>query len=174
MDDARGRVPLRCCMPAGHPEGLCAWNALGVIDSGAAVGHSGGGGAVGHGGYTISSVLHFYDCGIHPRSSEWEPQLADNRCPICFSAVDHPPHYGGADSPYEVIKVILAWGLGFCLGNVVKYVARAGKKRGTETPRGSREGPMVSGPGNHGAGREIMEAEVRLLGLFAGERSPGA
>lgn len=43
-------------------------------------------------------------------------------------AVDHPPHYGGADNPYEAIKVIEAWELGFCLGNAVKYVARAGKK----------------------------------------------
>lgn len=44
-------------------------------------------------------------------------------------AVEHPAHYGG-DTTYEVIKVIEAWGLGFVLGNVVKYVARAGKKPG--------------------------------------------
>lgn len=43
-------------------------------------------------------------------------------------AVDHPAHYGGADNPYEAIKVIQAWGLGFCLGNTVKYIARVGKK----------------------------------------------
>lgn len=43
-------------------------------------------------------------------------------------AVNHPAHYGGADNPYEAIKVIDAWGLGFCLGNAVKYIARAGKK----------------------------------------------
>lgn len=43
-------------------------------------------------------------------------------------AVNHPKHYGGADDPYEAIKVVEAWSLGFCLGNVVKYVARAGKK----------------------------------------------
>lgn len=42
--------------------------------------------------------------------------------------VNHPDHYGGEDNPYEVIKVIEAWGLGFHLGNNVKYVARAGKK----------------------------------------------
>lgn len=41
--------------------------------------------------------------------------------------VNHPPHYGG-DTTYEVIKVIEAWGLGFHLGNSVKYIARAGKK----------------------------------------------
>lgn len=44
------------------------------------------------------------------------------------SAVDHPSHYGGADNPYEAIKVIEAWALGFDLGNVVKYIARSDKK----------------------------------------------
>ena len=43
-------------------------------------------------------------------------------------AVDHPPHYGGADNPYEAIKVIEAWRLGFHLGNAVKYICRAGRK----------------------------------------------
>jgi len=42
--------------------------------------------------------------------------------------VDHPQHYGGADNPYEAIKVIEAWDLGFCLGNTIKYISRAGKK----------------------------------------------
>jgi len=45
-------------------------------------------------------------------------------------AVNHPAHYGGEDDPYEAIKVIEAWGLGFHLGNTVKYVSRAGKKSG--------------------------------------------
>jgi hypothetical protein len=52
-------------------------------------------------------------------------------CPGCFKnkeAVDHPAHYGGADDPYEAIKVIEAWQLGFHLGNTVKYISRAGKK----------------------------------------------
>ena len=42
--------------------------------------------------------------------------------------VNNPTHYGGADNTYEAIKVIDAWGLGFCLGNTVKYISRAGKK----------------------------------------------
>jgi hypothetical protein len=42
-------------------------------------------------------------------------------------AVNHPSYYGG-DTVYEVIKVIEAWSLGFCLGSAVKYIARAGKK----------------------------------------------
>lgn len=40
--------------------------------------------------------------------------------------INHPPHYtmGGI----EVIDAIEAWGLGFRLANVVKYVARADRK----------------------------------------------
>jgi len=43
-------------------------------------------------------------------------------------AVNNPAHYGGADNPYEAIKVIDAWDLGFNLGNTVKYIARCGTK----------------------------------------------
>lgn len=42
--------------------------------------------------------------------------------------VNHPQHYGGENNPYEAIKVIDAWDLGFNLGNTVKYIARNGKK----------------------------------------------
>jgi hypothetical protein len=41
--------------------------------------------------------------------------------------VNHPSHYH-ADSGIEVIDAIEAWGLGFSLGNAVKYIARAGHK----------------------------------------------
>jgi len=42
-------------------------------------------------------------------------------------SIDHPPYYiaGGI----EAIDVIEAFGLDFALGNVVKYVLRAGRKR---------------------------------------------
>lgn len=43
-------------------------------------------------------------------------------------SINHPQHYGGEDNQYEAIKVIDAWGLDFCLGNIVKYISRAGKK----------------------------------------------
>jgi hypothetical protein len=41
-----------------------------------------------------------------------------------------PGYYGGKDNPYEVFRVLEEWGLDkdFYLGNVIKYVARAGKK----------------------------------------------
>lgn len=42
--------------------------------------------------------------------------------------VNHPSHYGGENNLYEAIKVIEAWGLGFSLGNAVKYISRCGKK----------------------------------------------
>lgn len=44
-------------------------------------------------------------------------------------SVNHPAHYGGADDPYEVIKVCEAWGLDedAYLFNVVKYVGRPSK-----------------------------------------------
>ena len=44
--------------------------------------------------------------------------------------VNHPPHYKGGG--IEVIDFIEAKQLGYNLGNVVKYVSRAGKK-GTDT-----------------------------------------
>ena len=44
--------------------------------------------------------------------------------------INHPSHYGGKDNTYEAIRVIEAWDLGFCLGNVVKYISREGKKEG--------------------------------------------
>ncbi len=43
--------------------------------------------------------------------------------------VNHPDHYKfGVNNEYEAIKVIDAWGLGFSLGNTIKYISRAGKK----------------------------------------------
>ena len=45
-----------------------------------------------------------------------------------LQAVDHPALDGGAETTSEAIKVIEAWELGFNLGNVVKYISRAGKK----------------------------------------------
>ncbi len=48
--------------------------------------------------------------------------------PAVVDLVNHPAHYGGKDNPYEAIKVIEAWGLGFCLGNTVKYISRVGLK----------------------------------------------
>lgn len=40
--------------------------------------------------------------------------------------INHPDYYSG--NGIEAIDVIEAWGLDFCLGNTVKYIARQGKK----------------------------------------------
>lgn len=40
--------------------------------------------------------------------------------------VDHPPHYKG--NGLESIEVIEGWGLGFHLGNAMKYIIRADRK----------------------------------------------
>jgi hypothetical protein len=68
---------------------------------------------------------------------EYSKKVLDNMpkwAPICTPTEQpsalRPNHYGGADSTYEVFKVLEAWELDkdFYLGNVIKYVARAGKK----------------------------------------------
>lgn len=41
-------------------------------------------------------------------------------------AVNHPSHYNTGS--IEVIDAIEDWGLGFALGNAVKYIARAAHK----------------------------------------------
>ncbi len=43
-------------------------------------------------------------------------------------AINHPDHYGGVNNPYEAIKVIEALNFNFHIGNVFKYISRAGKK----------------------------------------------
>ena len=69
--------------------------------------------------------------------------LRSHQCPRCGDtaltasffkeAVNHPAHYGGADNPYEAIKVIEAWKLGFNLGNTVKYISRHADKESALT-----------------------------------------
>jgi hypothetical protein len=46
--------------------------------------------------------------------------------------INHPQHYGGADNPYEAIKVIEAYQMNFLEGNVLKYLLRYKKKNGLE------------------------------------------
>lgn len=64
------------------------------------------------------------------------PETGNRRClhnvAEALKAVDkinHPPHYTA--SGIEPIDVIESWNLGFCLGNTVKYIARA-KHKGSE------------------------------------------
>jgi hypothetical protein len=45
-------------------------------------------------------------------------------------AVNHPSHY--TFGKYEVVDVLHDWNLRYPLGNILKYVARSGKKGGNE------------------------------------------
>jgi hypothetical protein len=47
-------------------------------------------------------------------------------------AVNGPEYYGGKGNVYEAINVIEAYGMGFCDGNVLKYLLRYKKKNGIE------------------------------------------
>ena len=48
---------------------------------------------------------------------EWQDARVD--------MVNRPPHYSAGIEPIDAIE---SWGLGFCLGNAVKYIARAEHK----------------------------------------------
>lgn len=61
---------------------------------------------------------------VHEQVDELIHPVEEPETPV----IDHPAYYGGADDPYEAIKVIEAWGLGYNLGNALKYISRAGKK----------------------------------------------
>lgn len=50
--------------------------------------------------------------------------------PVPNDPVEHPSHY--TRGRFEVIEVIEDWGLSYHLGNVVKYIARAGHKDPTK------------------------------------------
>lgn len=57
------------------------------------------------------------------------PKDISNRI-VTLDEGPRPQYYGGKDNPYEVFRVLEAWELDndFYLGNVIKYLARAGKK----------------------------------------------
>ena len=59
-----------------------------------------------------------------------QPKKQQNNQQPKKPAINHPDHY--MPGVFEAINVIEAWDLNFCLGNVVKYVARAGKKDPTK------------------------------------------
>jgi hypothetical protein len=73
-------------------------------------------------------ILKLYKC-YNMNQREVKVTIDDDTPKV--ELVNHPKHYGGKDNPYEAIKVIEAWDLGFCLGNTVKYISRAGKKDDT-------------------------------------------
>ena len=75
----------------------------------------------------------FFGFGCNSRKKKWldqpvfdcdeaDPENEENK----NDPVNHPSHY--TDGKIEVINYIEDKDLGFCLGNAVKYISRAGKK----------------------------------------------
>jgi len=58
--------------------------------------------------------------------SNMDKQVLGGSNPATPDAIHKPSHY--TYSTIETIDVIEAWNLDFCLGNVLKYVSRAGHK----------------------------------------------
>ena len=80
--------------------------------------------------FYVFECAHWYltDPDIYNLFSEIESIYEIGITSSGYSKVDHPNHYGGKDNPYETIKIIENLGFGFHIGNVFKYIARAGKK----------------------------------------------
>ncbi len=89
----------------------------------------------------IKQIVHYIVSDTHfacgPKRGEGYSAVINHRhvtCVPCLDApllskINAPKHY--VQSGVEPIVPITAWKLGFCLGNVVKYIARA-KHKGTE------------------------------------------
>lgn len=87
---------------------------------------------------------HRSDCFYYSGAYATYPAETPPSPPAAADQVNNPPHYGGADNPYEAIKVIEAWLTpeqfhGFCIGNVAKYLSRAGRKEGEPTEKDLRK-----------------------------------
>lgn len=93
----------------------------------------------------INGAHHVPGCTLFERTTRLAKALDEERREAerregarrADEAYNHPAHYGGADNPYETIKVLANWltdeqMTGFCIGNAIKYVSRAGKKDPTK------------------------------------------
>lgn len=56
-----------------------------------------------------------------------DASVSDYEAVVDHGGINHPPHYCEGRS-IETIDVIENWGLDYHLGNVVKYISRAGRK----------------------------------------------
>jgi hypothetical protein len=68
-----------------------------------------------------------YNCKYCNDTGKIYPMGFEKDCSYCKQVMKY--YHTGT---YEAINVIEAWGLNFSLGNVIKYVARAGRK--TDNP----------------------------------------
>lgn len=69
-----------------------------------------------------------YVAGLSEAGGQWRQMVADLDRLEGADVIERPAHYTYAGDAYETIKVIEAWGLGYHLGNAVKYISRAGRK----------------------------------------------
>jgi hypothetical protein len=63
---------------------------------------------------------------LKEEQSDFYDQLQKSVLEVTSDVVNKPSHYQFGN--YEPVKVIQDWNLSFCLGNTLKYIARAGKK----------------------------------------------
>jgi len=70
------------------------------------------------------------ETSIHKATCPTAKEIDYSKRVIKLDGGPRPDYYGGKDNPYEVFRVLEEWNLDkdFYLGNVIKYVARAGKK----------------------------------------------
>ena len=66
-----------------------------------------------------------------------------------------PTYYGGPDDPYEPVKVIRNWDLGFNTGNVLKYIKRSVHKE--------RVGDWVGEIEDLRKARTYLDIEIKAL-----------
>lgn len=71
------------------------------------------------------------DDGLGDCEKCWNKEYVEDKVEPANDPVNRPAHY--TDGKIEVIEFIEDKKLGFCLGNAVKYIARAGKKDPTKT-----------------------------------------
>lgn len=77
---------------------------------------------------------HFAEWGKSPLPSQKENPVgsSSSKAVNIETEVDPkviiPDYYGGREDPYEVFKVVRAWGSSFFIGTALKYLRRAGKK----------------------------------------------
>lgn len=78
----------------------------------------------------MSDGVYGKDTSIHKATCPTAKEIDYSKRVIKLDESPRPSYYGGKDNPYEVFRVLEEWKLDkdFYLGNVVKYVARAGKK----------------------------------------------
>jgi hypothetical protein len=62
--------------------------------------------------------------------SYWCPGVEFTGVGFNILSWNRPEHYGGEENPFEPIKIIEHYDLGFNLGNAVKYILRMGLKKG--------------------------------------------